>query len=47
LSLPHERRKARLKSRQLTLQVRQAETREELQAVKAELRAMKPKQKPV
>lgn len=43
LSLPHERRKASLKSQQLRLQVRQAETREQLAAVKAELSAMKPK----
>jgi hypothetical protein len=42
MSLPHERRKARLKSRQLTLQVRAAETKEQLKAVKDELTAMKP-----
>lgn len=42
MSLPHERRKARLKSRQLTLKVRQAETKEQLKAVSAELAAMRP-----
>lgn len=42
MSLPHERRKAKLKSRQLTLKVRAAETREQLKAVTDELRAMKP-----
>jgi hypothetical protein len=46
LSLPHERRKAKLKSRQLTLQVRIAESKEHLNNVKAELSAMKPKPKP-
>lgn len=42
LSLPHERRKAKLKSRQLQLKVRAAETREQLQNVNAELKAMRP-----
>lgn len=46
LSLPHERRKAKLKSRQLTLQVRIAEAKEQLAGVKTELAAMKPKPKP-
>jgi hypothetical protein len=42
MSLPHERRKAKLKSRELNLRVRQAETREALTATRAELQAMKP-----
>lgn len=42
MSLPHERRKAKLRSRQLTLKVRQAETKEQLKAVSQELAAMKP-----
>jgi len=46
MSLPHERRKARLKSKQLTLKVRQAETKEQLKAVTDELRAMLPPRKP-
>jgi len=46
LSLPHERRKAKLKSRELTLRVRAAETKEQLTNVRAELSAMKPKPKP-
>lgn len=46
LSLPHERRKAKLQSRKLILGVRIAEAREQLTAVKAELSAMKPKPKP-
>jgi hypothetical protein len=46
LSLPHERRKAKLRSRELTLKVRIAEAREQLGNVKAELSAMKPKPKP-
>jgi hypothetical protein len=46
LSLPHERRKAKLKSRQLQLKVRQAETREQLKATNAELAAMRPAPKP-
>jgi hypothetical protein len=46
LSLPHERRKAKLKSRELTLRVRIAEAKESLGNVKAELSAMKPKAKP-
>jgi hypothetical protein len=46
LSLPHERRKAKLKSRELTLKVRIAEAKEQLGNVKAELTAMKPKPKP-
>lgn len=43
LSLPHERRKASLKSQKLRLQVRAAETREQLTAVNSELKAMAPK----
>jgi hypothetical protein len=46
LSLPHERRKAKLRSRELTLKVRIAESREQLSNVRAELSAMKPKPKP-
>jgi hypothetical protein len=46
LSLPHERRKAKLKSKQLQLKVRQAETKEQLKAVNAELQAMRPPAKP-
>lgn len=42
MSLPHERRKARLKSRQLTLKVRAAETKEALKSVSDELKAMRP-----
>lgn len=45
LSLPHERRKAKLQARKLTLGVRLAETKEALTNVKAELSAMKPKPK--
>ncbi len=43
MSLPHERRKAQLKSRELQLRVRAAETKEQLRAVKTELSAMRPK----
>jgi len=42
MSLPHERRKAKLKSRELGLRVRAAETREALTQTRNELRAMKP-----
>lgn len=42
MSLPHERRKATLKSAQLKLRVRAAETREQLKAVSTELKAMQP-----
>lgn len=42
LSLPHERRKAQLRSTELRLRVRQAETKEQLAAVRNELQAMKP-----
>lgn len=45
LSLPHERRKASLKSARLREQVRQAESRERLRNINAELAAMRPKQK--
>ena len=45
LSLPHERRKAKLQSRKLQLRVRTAETREQLKNVTAELAAMKPQTK--
>lgn len=43
LSLPHERRKAKLKSRQISLKVRQAEGKEALKQINAELSAMKPR----
>lgn len=46
MSLPHERRKATLKSQELRLRVRQAETKEKLSLVRNELRAMQPKPKP-
>jgi len=46
LSLPHERRKAKLKSKELTLKVRIAEAKEQLTNVKSELSAMKPKPMP-
>lgn len=46
LSLPHERRKAKLQARKLQLGVRIAEAKEQLTNVKAELSAMKPKAKP-
>lgn len=42
LSLPHERRKAKLQSSKLTLRVRMAEDRQRLANVNAELKAMKP-----
>lgn len=42
MSLPHVRQKAKLKSRQLTLKVRAAETREQLKAVTDQLKAMSP-----
>lgn len=45
MSLPHERLKARLRSRELNLKVKQAETKEALKAVRTELAAMKPKAK--
>lgn len=45
MSLPHERRKASLRSRELQLKVRAAETREQLRAVRGELAAMRPKTK--
>lgn len=45
LSLPHERRKASLKSQQLRLRVRQAENKQHLAAVTAELKAMQPKKR--
>lgn len=43
MSLPHERRKASLKGRELQLRVRQAETKAQLEAVRTELKAMRPK----
>jgi hypothetical protein len=46
LSLPHERRKAQLKSTQLRLKVKQAETKEQLKRVNDEIKAMSPKPAP-
>lgn len=46
LSLPHERRKAKLQSKKLQLRVKIAESREQLASVNSELAAMKPKPKP-
>lgn len=46
LSLPHERRKAKLTSKKLQLRVRIAEAKEQLANVDGELKAMKPKPKP-
>lgn len=43
MSLPHERRKASLKSAELKLKVRIAEDRERLAAIKSEQKAMQPK----
>lgn len=45
LSVPHERRKAQLKSKRLSLEVQIADRREKLDAVKAELKAMVPPKK--
>jgi hypothetical protein len=45
MSLPHERRKAALRSRELQLKVKAAETKEQLKMVRTELGAMKPKAK--
>lgn len=42
LSLPHERRKAKLTAQKALLRVRAAETKEQLNAVTAELKAMSP-----
>lgn len=42
LSLPHERRRAKLKSAQLSEKVRIAESREKLSRINDELRAMSP-----
>lgn len=46
LSLPHERRKAKLQAAKLQLRVKIAENRERLTQVNSELAAMKPKPKP-
>lgn len=46
LSLPHERRKAKLQAKKLQLKVGIAERKEALANVQAELAAMKPKPKP-
>lgn len=46
LSLPHERRKAKLKSRALGLKVKIAEGKETLKSINTELKAMSPKPKP-
>lgn len=45
LSLPHERRKAKLQAKRLQLKVGIAERKEALANVNAELAAMKPKPK--
>lgn len=46
LSLPHERRKAKLQSQKLQLRVRMVEDRQRLAQVNSELKAMKPAPKP-
>lgn len=46
LSLPHERRKAKLQAKKLQLRVGIAERKEALANVNAELAAMKPAKKP-
>lgn len=43
MSLPHERRKAKLKSQELNLRVRMAEAKQRLGEIRGELSAMKPK----
>lgn len=43
MSLPHERRKASLKGRELQLRVKIAENKAQLESVRSELKAMKPK----
>lgn len=43
LSVPHERRKAMLQSKALSLRVQIADRKERLDAVKVELKAMTPK----
>lgn len=43
LSVPHERRKAMLKGRELQLRVQIADRKEKLDHVKTELAAMRPK----
>ena len=45
LSLPHERRKAQLQSKQLSLRVQIADRKEKLESVRAELKAMTPPKK--
>lgn len=42
MSLPHERRKAKLKSAELNLRVRIAESKNRLNEVRSELSAMRP-----
>lgn len=42
LSLPHERRRAKLKSQQLNARVKIAEHREQLERITSELKAMNP-----
>jgi len=46
LSLPHERRKAKLRGAELSLKVKLAESKERLKNIRDELSAMKPKPKP-
>lgn len=43
MSLPHERMKAKLKSRELNLRVKQAEIKQALVETRSQLGAMKPK----
>jgi len=47
MSLPHERRKAKLKSQELNLRVRAAETKAKLVDVRNEIKAMQPKKSKV
>jgi len=46
MSIPHERRKAKLRSKQIALRVKKAEVQEALKNTSAELQAMRPKPKP-
>lgn len=45
LSIPHERLKAKLRSRELTLRVQLAERKQALSEVKSQLKSMKPPRK--
>lgn len=46
LSLPHERRKAKLVAQKALLRVKAAETKAQLESVSSELKAMTPQRKP-